>query len=385
MISGIPLFSPPDAFALRGMEILDAALDAVFPLSQSQRRDLPRDCRQLSALLTTKRRLLERPYWASASLTSAYLRYFLPWNLMRLASLLPALPLPSPPASPLILDLGSGPLTLPLALWLSRADLRSLPVTVIASDNAPHPLLLGRRIFDHVRARLDPASPWILRGLRAPLHEAPRRAGRPWLITLGNVLNELERRSPASMPQHFHSLLAAFAGPLASDGLILALEPGTRQGGRLLSLLRQKATENDPPSFSFRPLSPCPHAAPCPLFLPHASAWCHFNAPAGNAPAPLRELSRQAGLSKDSLSLSFLLLQKSDAPPPPPPSPLPARLVSDPFPLPGRPGRARYACTSKGLALIPDSASLPSGALCSVRLSPARDAKSRAFLAALVN
>jgi hypothetical protein len=379
----LPLFSPPDSFIRQGMEVLDSALDAVLPLSGTRRRALPRSCRDLSALLTTDRRFLERPYWASAAFTSAYLRYFLPWNLVRITALLPSLPLPPLPGEPLILDLGSGPLTLPLALWLARADLRALPVTVIVSDKAPHPMRLGLRIFDHVRAGLDPSSPWTLRDLRAPLHEAPRQAGRPWLITMGNVLNETERSAPDAAPQRFRSLLAALGGALAPDGLILALEPGSRQGGRLLSLLRRKALEKGQNPFSFQPLSPCPHAAPCPLLLPNATAWCHFNAPAVHAPPSLRELSRQAGLGKDSVSLSFLLLRKSAAPAPSAPSPLPARLVSDPFPLPGHPGRARYACTARGIALVPDSARLPSGALCPVRPSSARDAKSRAFLAVL--
>jgi hypothetical protein len=40
------------------------------------------------------------------------------------------------------------------------------------------------------------------------------------------------------------------------------------------------------------------------------TAWCHVNAPAEHAPKALRELSAKAGLDKDSISLSFLLLKK---------------------------------------------------------------------------
>ena len=206
------LFSTPTPFVRRGLDALARAVDLVMPLNAARRRELPDACRDLSALLTTERDGLERPYWTSPRLTSAYLRYFLPWNLVRLTALLPGLPLTAPATRPsgaeengtatagandefLIFDLGSGPCTFPLALWLARPDLRRLPVTVVASDSAPHPLDLGRRIFDALRADLDPASPWTLRTLRAPLHAAPRLVrGRPRLITLGNVLNELEER-----------------------------------------------------------------------------------------------------------------------------------------------------------------------------------------------
>ena len=45
-------------------------------MTGQQRRDLPLACRDLSALLTTERDGLARPYWTSPRLTSAYLRYF---------------------------------------------------------------------------------------------------------------------------------------------------------------------------------------------------------------------------------------------------------------------------------------------------------------------
>ena len=86
-----PLFSAPDSFARRGLEQLFLVLDRVMPMNGSQKRDLAMACRDLSALLTTERDGLSRPYWTSPRLTSAYLRYFLPWNLVRLSALLPGL------------------------------------------------------------------------------------------------------------------------------------------------------------------------------------------------------------------------------------------------------------------------------------------------------
>lgn len=429
------LFSTPAPFVRRGLDALARAVDQVMPLNAARRRDLPVACRELSALLTTERDGLERPYWTSPRLTSAYLRYFLPWNLVRLTALLPGLSLSDPTAASgraqetgaadefLLFDLGSGPCTFPLALWLARPDLRRLPVTVVASDSAPHPLDLGRRIFESLRAELDPASPWTLRTLRAPLHAAPRQLrGRPRLITLGNVLNELEERDrrAAPMRDRLTALLDDAARLLPPGGRLLAVEPGTRQGGRLTAALRDTALygrrdEWDPDegadeaggpvgSFAtgtaagrdeadaprFRPLAPCPHTGPCPMLARGVTAWCHVNAPAESAPAALIDLSRAAGLAKESVSLAFLLLERQDESVPRParprthgPEPLIARLVSDPFVLPGAPGRARYACTGRGLALVPDAAFLPPGALCEVTPTPRSDAKSGARIMTL--
>ena len=161
-----------------------------MPLNAARRRELPDACRDLSALLTTERDGLERPYWTSPRLTSAYLRYFLPWNLVRLTALLPGLPLTAPATRPsgaeengtatagandefLIFDLGSGPCTFPLALWLARPDLRRLPVTVVASDSAPHPLDLGRRYLRRPAGRARP------RLALDPAHAACAAARRP--------------------------------------------------------------------------------------------------------------------------------------------------------------------------------------------------------------
>ena len=427
----IPLFSAPHNFARRALEELFPVLDLVMPMTGQQRRDLPLACRDLSALLTTERDGLARPYWTSPRLTSAYLRYFLPWNLVRLSALLPGLDFGNIPEEPLILDMGSGPLTLPLALWISRPDLRSRPVTLVASDTTPHILELGREIFEHMRERLDNESPWTIRTMRAPVALAPRRLyakpGALWLASMGNVLNEMEERRAKPghrMGERMRELLESTWDMLGEGGLILAVEPGTRQGGRLIAHLRKSALggveeesefddltafalreeqagkrffpddegvdEEDGDDFGlpplFTPLAPCPHAGRCPMLDRRSTAWCHVNAPAEGAPEALRTLSAKAGLDKDSISLSFLALRKLEEGELPPEAPRPkagpvrARIVSDAFVVPGYPGRARYACTNLGLALIPASSHLPPGALCSCLPTRERDMKSRAAI-----
>ena len=88
-----PLFPPLDADARNALERLPEALHKIWPLNAAHRRSLPEDVAALSRLLTTERRDLRHPYWSSPAFVSAYLYYFLPWNLLRLARLLAALPL----------------------------------------------------------------------------------------------------------------------------------------------------------------------------------------------------------------------------------------------------------------------------------------------------
>ena len=414
------LFSQPDSFAQRGTGMLAEAADSVMPINTAQRRDLAHACRDLSALLTTERRGLSRSYWASPRLTSAYLRYFLPWNIVRLTALLPQLPLGRIPDEPLILDIGSGPLTVPIALWLSCPDLRRRKATIVASDTSPHILELGRAMLGFLRAKLDPESPWTVRTMRSPSSLALRRLhaspGDVWLVTMANVLNEMDERKPRQgmqLADRLRELLEDAFAMLREDGHILSIEPGTRQGGRLIAMLRDCALggtggdgesslmdlalrelegwqdaggpeedgEEDDPLFT--PVSPCPHAGPCPMLGRHSSAWCHFNAPAPQAPQFLRELSARAGMDKESVSLSFLLLKKG--------AParehlqargrtVPARIVSDAFSVPGLSGAARYACTPRGLALIPNALRMEQGSLHRVSPSRERDRKSGATL-----
>lgn len=456
-----PLFSRPDTFVQRGLSLLPRVLDGVMPMNASQRRELQFACRDLSVMLTTERDMLSRPYWASPRLTSAYLRYFLPWNLVRLTALLPNLDLglsgrearlhmeKDEAAAPMILDLGSGPMTLPLALWLSRPDLRKIPLTVVCADTSSHVLDIGRRIMLGMFQEMNHGKPleaaWTIRTMRAPVQTALRQVrGKPSLVTLGNVLNELDdksrpgQRRTTGIWQHLSSFLDDAASLLAPGGRILAVEPGTRQGGRLISNLRRLALsprvgeeypedmddeldefdnegmidphwkgadyaafdssndddeddyDDDGTEFQpeFLPLAPCPHAGLCPMLAPRVNAWCHVNTPPHDAPEHLRSLSRKAGLDKDSVSMAFVLLSRCGTPEtslPPHMSgkTLSVRIVSEAFVVPGWAGRARYACSGKGLVLVTNSAWLPAGCLCDVELTDRKDGKSRAIIAVL--
>lgn len=413
------LFPPLDAAAQAALARLPEALERVRPLSGAHRRSLPEDIAALSRALTAERAELRRPYWSRPAFVSAYLYYFLPWNLVRLARLFRGLPLPPPgrgerPA--LLMDAGSGPLTVPLALWLARPEWRSAPVHVLALDSAAQPLELGRALFEAWGELLgEPV--WPVRLERGPLESLAARAlpfarnarARPWLLTAANVLNEVrpargghsgvsarhEEEDDAwtdgegdGADERLERLLEAWspllAPPVRHGGddagadareaaALLFVEPGTRLGGTTVMRLREAALDG-----GLSAHAPCMRDGPCPLAR---GAWCHFTFAPEGAPRWLAALSARAGLAKRSLSLSPLLLgppqgegasgksrEGGEAAPE-------ARVLSSPFAVPGVRGHARYACAACGLALLEDAGALPCGAR--VRLAVGEECRAR--------
>jgi ribosomal protein RSM22 (predicted rRNA methylase) len=344
-----PLFSRISDECFAALDNLPAIIDGILPLNATQRRNLPQDISELSLLFTAERGARKRPYWSRPAFISAYLRYFMPWNLIRIAHILPALALPVPlQKNSAILDIGSGPLTLPIALWLGRPDWREIPLTIICADSAIQPLELGKAVF----ARIAKDNPWQIRLLRSPLHKAIQETrGQPLLLTAANVLNEIAQRGDMRLSDYLDSLLADISHKLAPGGAVLCLEPGTRLGGTLLARLRARALDQN-----FFPHLPCTHAKDCPLIARRDRGWCHTVMETDRVPNWLKALTQQAGLDKHSISLSALLLsaalpeQKTYA----------GRVLSSAFMAPGL-GLSRYACTREGLALLLDAAPYPQG------------------------
>lgn len=367
-----PLFVPQDAFSRSILEKLPQALDQVMPLSRAHRAGLSDAIQELSALLTFERSGLGRSYWSAPRLVSAYLRYFLPWNLVRLSQLLPGLKLPDPSlpredgSLPSIVDLGSGPLTLPIALWIARPDWRNVPLEVICVDTVPRPMELGRQLLESLASLSGERLLWKIRLVRSPLLRSFRELkSHPLLIMAGNVLNERKDRT-GHLEDQMGELATLLQYALDPAGMALFVEPGTRLGGTLTATLREMAIEE-----GMTPLAPCPHAGPCPISKQGHRRWCHVTLEA-DGPAWLAGLARQAGLPKSSLSLSFMLLGGADVEPVRHPFPergkqdIAARILSEAFPVPGM-GLARYACSEDGFSILPVAGEIPSGALVACR------------------
>lgn len=376
------LFPPLPPGMRRAFAEVQPLIDELSPLRAAHRRDLPLAVRELSARLTSERGKGDLPYWSSPRLASAYLRWFLPWNLLRLGRLLngiaPFLPAPDAAQRPALLDLGSGPLTLPLALWSARPDWRDLPLECLCLDASPRALELGRALF----ARLAGAdSPWRIVPLRASLEAAGRpsffgKDRRFHLISVANALNEMKQEKHAPSGLRSDGVVERLSRLTTPGGHVLCVEPGTRLGGKLVLNAREQALRA-----GLHPVLPCPHAKACPLR--GTRSWCHFTFDAQGAPEELVRLAREAKLPKTALSLAFVLLRsgglfrgedKTGRPA--------ARVLSAPFNVPGLCRAARYACSARGLLLLTGAEKAPSGALIPVEL-PAhgrKDARSGALI-----
>jgi ribosomal protein RSM22 (predicted rRNA methylase) len=365
---------------------LPALIDKVFPLPARFRAALPRDVAALSRLLTSGREERGASYLGKPPLLSAYLRYFLPWNIYRLCWLLPALPLRLADGDALA-DLGCGPLTLSLALWIARPELRGLRLELRCLDKIGAALDAGKKLFD---ALTGGASPWTIKLIRAPLG-AEIRGQKAALVTAVNVFNELFWELPhgdagalAAFAEKNARLLASLT---AENGAVLVVEPGIPQSGAFVAALRSSLIAHGQ-----TPSAPCPHTERCPCsggILAHGKAkWCHFAFETQDAPERLLRLSDAAGLPKERATMSYLFTGKQANTKPE----LVTRIISDIFPVSDKDGKSlygRYGCSAHALVLVTGSRAAlekyPSGSL--VGLEPrdgaGRDPKSEALIVAL--
>jgi hypothetical protein len=283
-----------------------------------------------------------------------------------------------------ITDLGSGPLTFVSALWISRPDIRDMPLEFYCIDRSFPALEAGKKFFD----ALSGGSPWKIRLIRDTI-DARAKAGvnrvrkLSALVCAVNLFNELCEDLPHNDTEGLTRMAAAaarvmqsYASPQAS---VLMVEPGVPRSGQFISLLRSAFLE-----LNRLPLSPCPHIGACP-FPGGKKRWCHFAFETRDAPKELRRLSAAAGIPKERLVLSYLLtgpvvgnytVHASST----------ARIISDAFPLPNN-RFGRYGCSESGLVLLTgDKKSIEniiSGSLVTPVFSAdkKRDAKSGALLA----
>jgi hypothetical protein len=397
------LFPPLAPAPGRSLEGIFPLIEKTFPIPGRFRRELAGDVAELSRLLTSARNERSLSYLNRPPLLSAYLRYFLPWNLYRLCRLLPGLDLPLAPGDG-VADLGSGPLTLPAALWISRPELRSIPLEFRCIDRSAAVLEAGRKFF----AALAGGGPWTIKTITGEVRPGPTRplsvelkGKAPALIAALYLYNEICQPIPPEDTEALDRLAgnqAAFLAGLGGEGArILTLEPGVPRSGEFISLLRASFLR-----LGCLPLAPCLHPGPCPLGEgksppgKRAAKWCHFAFDTQDAPPALRKLSAAAGIPKERATLSFLLVEKRTEPraagttatvaASAGPARASLRILSDPFPLPsGGEAYGRYGCGERGLVLVrggrQDLEDLHPGALAWVKPSAGRDPKSGALLA----
>ena len=224
-----PLFQPLSAGVHRGIEELLPVIDRTFPLKRRFSSELPKNISWLSALLTKERSGLDGSYMNDPALFNAYLRYFLPWNVFRLSLLLPALPLDDLAGTAEIVDLGSGPLTLPVALWIALPEIRDTPLSFRCVDRNGAALEAGVKLFSALAGKNGEKTRWQVKTYRAALGERLKLPPAA-LVCAVNVCNELFQKLPQADTAALAVNAKKFAWRLASltrdSGRVFVVEPG---------------------------------------------------------------------------------------------------------------------------------------------------------------
>ena len=393
------LFAPLSAEFGQTFDQILTLIDRTFPLPGRFRAALPKDVAELSRLLTSDRKERGSSYLGKPALLSAYLRYFLPWNIFRLTRLLNTLPLDLKP-NDAVNDIGAGPLTFAISLWLCRLDLRAVPLEFRCIDKTPAVLETGKKLFAALTA--DSICKWTIKTIKGELRNTRSKASlsveiksKPAALSVVvNVYNELFW----NLSPHDKDGLMQFAyanGKLLlslteRSGFIFVMEPGIPRSGEFISLLRAGLINE-----GRNPIAPCTHFAPCPLAASlqqrgkgGKAKWCHFAFDTEDAPEKLHRLSVAANIPKERAVLSFILTGPASSSKPTDKNrskdaAQKIRVISDSFPVGDAWGR--YGCCEKGLVLVRVSRrgidKTQSGGLVELALDGTTDTKSGALVA----
>lgn len=317
------LFDPKKipADAQKILDSFDQIAQSAMPANSKQLVALPKQIRELSHQMTDDRAARRLGYMNEKTFLASYVRYFMWWNLVRLTRLFANLDFDFLSDGGVCLDIGSGPLTLPCALWLSRPDLRKKKLVWYVMDISQLALSLGEEIFLSVAAATG-GEPWKIVRVKGPLGTPVKQKAD--FVTCANMFNELLQsrggEPPDFLAKKYSQTLFNYLdfSEQASPAIFLA-EPGTPGSGRFCSLMRDAFVRR-----GLLALAPCPHLGNCPMDGRKSGKggangkWCNFAFDTDDAPKKLLALSAKAGIPKERAVISFVLAgaaQKSFASP----------------------------------------------------------------------
>lgn len=386
-----------DESAVTVIEDFEAIVNSVYPLTSRQRALLPSQIRSLSHELTDEREERRMGYMNETTALSAYIHYYLWWNIVRLTRVFANLPESffNLTDGSVCLDIGSGPLTVPIALFLSRPELRSKKLTFYCMDLSAQALQAGENLFLAVAARMQCAA-WNIIRVCGSLGDMQIKQKADFVCS-ANLFNELMQiqesdrgQPPDYLAKKYSTELLKYIEKKNDSARIFISEPGVPSCGRLISCMREAFMRRH-----FYPAAPCPHCGACPMEGKRGGKWCNYAFSTEDAPQSLRRFSRSIYIPKERAVLSFLALEKKwneaeeallrqdgtagngNAS-----SRLTFRISSDPIRLPGN-RTGYYACSSLGLLLAVTDSELHSGDLLEVeadRLPDRRDEKTGALM-----
>lgn len=383
------------------IENFDDIVAGVRNLSGKQKVSLYGAIKNLSHQLTDDRSSRRLGYMNEACYISAYISYFMWWNLVRQVSLFSNLKSEAfdsllKSENPVAIDVGSGTLTLPIAIWLSRPELRSKKITWYCLDLSQTALSSGEDLYLSIAAKtITDSVPWKIVRVKGALGTSIKEKAD--FVTCANVFNEIIQNN--EMPTDF--LAKKYTTDLLSylkdeKSSVLLVEPGDPHSARFISLMRDALIRK-----SYYPVAPCPHSEACPMAgrtngktsnaFGKNSKWCNFAFDTDSAPEKLISLSKKAGLQKERAGLSFIFSKKldgKDAGSEKSSEQTSIRIASDFIRLPDLHRSGYYACSQFGLLLAVDDSRVEpkNGELLSIKTPKdlgERDKKSGALIVRL--
>lgn len=277
--------------------------------SRKELTSLAAEVIRLSRLLTKERASIPIAYLKDKGLRKAYLSYYLPSNLLKIQLPLKELSLHQKNILSKeylrILDIGSGPGSASLGVLDFFSRLEKKPVLEFTA-------------VDHVAENLKDAAAYFAShqercSINASLHTLktsveklePLLKGHQDLIILSNVLNELFRNDEDRIVRRVDILNKIMMRFLAHDGSCIIIEPALHDTSREMLLVRDGLLAQ-----GFHVYSPCLMNENCPALI-NPKDWCHEDVP-WEPPALIKEIDKLAGLRKDSLKFSYVVLRKDD-------------------------------------------------------------------------
>jgi len=283
-------------------------------LAPDELREAAAAVERLSRGLTRERELAGARYMDEERLLGAYLLFYWPVSYLQARGTISELP--RRPGS--VLDLGSGPAPIAFAALDAGAS------KVVAADRSARALATARSLAADAGEPLGMREWNPSRG--RPLAEIAS-GERFDLVTMGHVLNELFAGPEADARRA--DLLEEAAGLLAPGGSLLVIEPALRDTSRALLRVRDLLVAR---GFAVR--APCLFRGACPALV-RESDWCHAERPV-EAPPLVAQIAKAAGLRREAVKMSYLVLApKGEGWAEPPPGRV-FRIVSEPLPSKGR-------------------------------------------------
>ena len=322
-----------------------AVAEAALVMARAQHSSpLAGDVARLSASFTDQRGGRHRDYMRQPAAQRAYLAFWVPHNVARIAGVLERARaeghLPASGALRVV-DLGAGPLSATLAVWCVYGALGPSWAMDLARKALDTGLALLRRVAGDVDVTLRDGNVTPQWADRLALGDGVD------LVIAANVLNEL------SDPRDLGPRRAVVRSALRATregGRVLLIEPAMRLEARALMGVRDSLGDD------VDILSPCCGAEQCPM-LARPADWCHQTIPWPSRPPSFVALETAARLPKDALAVAHLLLARGDRPPAKGPDFV--RLVGGTMTDSAGQER-RYAC-GEGLLTLAGQPKLPTG------------------------